>query len=257
MVEESNNQKVQQWKRTNIGKYSPQKSSCFREKEAFRVQIKDKPREGLAEVTKQKNSCQNFGSTDHFANNCPKAKKEVYALEQVLEEESPTENFESESRGDAIREKSDENQDPREECLVEYQEEIPLEIQEIQLEAGIPQETANKNLCKHTQDSKTFLVTAMARNYLDHHFPNWEKQPLPTKAKDFKSASGKMTSIGEIIKGIVIPHRKSNIRLKPEFFVLEDAHIQGFLLGTDFQRMYGIDIYNSKMENSYGYKNGK
>ncbi|MBW0545292.1 hypothetical protein O181_085007 [Austropuccinia psidii MF-1] len=55
-----------------------------------------------------------------------------------------------------------------------------------------------------------------------------------------------MTSIGTIIKEIIIPHRKGNIRLIPESFVLEDAHIQGLLLGTDYQRMYGIDIYNSK-----------
>ncbi|MBW0539035.1 hypothetical protein O181_078750 [Austropuccinia psidii MF-1] len=61
--------------------------------------------------------------------------------------------------GDAMREQSDEEQDPREELLVEYQEETPLEIQEIQLEAGMPQDTPKKNLCKHTQDAQTFLVT--------------------------------------------------------------------------------------------------
>ncbi|MBW0505689.1 hypothetical protein O181_045404 [Austropuccinia psidii MF-1] len=55
-----------------------------------------------------------------------------------------------------------------------------------------------------------------------------------------------MTSIGTIIKEIIIPHRKSNIRLNPEFIVLDDAHTQGFFLGTDYQRRYGIDIYNSK-----------
>ncbi|MBW0559510.1 hypothetical protein O181_099225 [Austropuccinia psidii MF-1] len=86
----------------------------------------------------------------------------------------------------------------------------------------------------------------VARNYLDSHFPNWEKQLLPTKAKNFKSASGKMTTIGTIIKEIIIPHRKCNIRLNPEFVVLDDAYIEGFLLGTDYRRMYGIDIYNSK-----------
>ncbi|MBW0585822.1 hypothetical protein O181_125537 [Austropuccinia psidii MF-1] len=62
----------------------------------------------------------------------------------------------------------------------------------------------------------------VARSYLDSHFPNLEKQLLPTKAKNFKRASGKMTSIGTIIKEIILPHRK------------------------DYQRMYGIDIYNSK-----------
>ncbi|MBW0519532.1 hypothetical protein O181_059247 [Austropuccinia psidii MF-1] len=60
--------------------------------------------------------------------------------------------------GDAIREQSDDYQDPREEFLVEYQEETPLAIQGIQLEAGMPQDTDNKNLRKHTQDAQTFLV---------------------------------------------------------------------------------------------------
>ncbi|MBW0526989.1 hypothetical protein O181_066704 [Austropuccinia psidii MF-1] len=141
----------------------------------------------------------------------------------------------------------------------------------------MPQDAANKNLCKHTQDAQKLLVTPtkgmeyidgtatkmtvcienaqhplmidigahcsiVARNYLAHHFLNWEKQLLPTKAKNFKSSSGNMVSIGTIIKEIIIPHRKSNIRLNPEFVVLEDAHIQGSLLGTNYQRMYGIGI---------------
>ncbi|MBW0547180.1 hypothetical protein O181_086895 [Austropuccinia psidii MF-1] len=182
---------------------------------------------------------------------------------------------------DAIREQSDDDQDPREEFLVECQEETPLEIQDIQLEGGMPQDTANKNFSKHTQDAQTFLVTPikgmahihgtateltvcidnaqhtliiesgahcsiMARNSLDNHFPNWENQLFPTKEKNFKSASGKMISIGTIIKEIIIPHREGNIRLNPEFVVLDDVHIQGVLPGTDYHRMYGIDIYNSK-----------
>ncbi|MBW0481946.1 hypothetical protein O181_021661 [Austropuccinia psidii MF-1] len=269
--------------RTNIGKYTPYKSSGFKEKPPFRVEFKDKPRERVAEVAKKKHSCHNCGSTEHYDNNFPKAKKKVYTIEKVSEEESPTEDSDSESMGDATREQSDKEQDPREEFLVEYQEEAPLEIKGIQSEEDMPQETANKNLCKHTQDAQTFLVTQakgmayihgtatkmtvcidnaqntliidseeqcsiVARNYLENHFPNWENQLLPAKAKNFKSASGKMTSIGTIVKEIIIPHRKGNIRLNPEFVVLDDAHIQGFLLGTDYQWMYGIDIYNNPLE---------
>ncbi|MBW0482422.1 hypothetical protein O181_022137 [Austropuccinia psidii MF-1] len=261
-------------------KYSPYKRSGFREKQPFRVEFKEKPRERVAEVTKKKNSCHNCGSTDHYAINCPKEKKKVYSIEKVLEE-SPTEDSESYSIGDSIRGQCDEDQEPREEFIVEYQEETPLEIQDIQLEEGMPQETSNKNLCKHTQDAQTFLVTPtkgmayihgtatrvtvfiynaqhpliiesgahcsiVARNYLDNHFPNWQKQLLPTKEMKFKSASGKMKSIGPIIKEIIITHRKGNIRLNPNFVVREDAHIQGFLMGTDYQRMYAIDIFNSK-----------
>ncbi|MBW0463900.1 hypothetical protein O181_003615 [Austropuccinia psidii MF-1] len=55
-----------------------------------------------------------------------------------------------------------------------------------------------------------------------------------------------MSSTGTIIKEIIIPHGKGNIRFNPEFVVLEDAHIQLLLLGTDSQRMYGIDIFNSR-----------
>ncbi|MBW0572972.1 hypothetical protein O181_112687, partial [Austropuccinia psidii MF-1] len=247
-------------KRTNIGKFTPFKSSGFREKQPFRVEFKSKPRERVAEVTKKKNSCHNCVSTDHYANNCLKAKKKVYAIEKVPEEESQTEDSESDSMGDAIRELSDDDQDPKEEFLVQYLQETPLEIQDIQLEAGMPQDTANKNLCKHTQDAPTFLVkptkgmayihgtttkmtvcidnaqnpliiysgencSIVARNYLDNHFPCWEKHLFPTKAGSFKSASGKMTSIGKIIKEMTITHRKGNIRLNPEFVVL-----QGFLL---------------------------
>ncbi|MBW0477270.1 hypothetical protein O181_016985 [Austropuccinia psidii MF-1] len=95
----------------------------------------------------------------------------------------------------------------------------------------MPQDTENKNLCKYTQYSQTFLVTPtkgmayihgtatkmtvciensqhplridsgancsiVAQKYLENHFPNWEKQLLPIKAKTLKSASGKMISIG-------------------------------------------------------------
>ncbi|MBW0541904.1 hypothetical protein O181_081619 [Austropuccinia psidii MF-1] len=183
--------------------------------------------------------------------------------------------------GHAIREHSDDDQDPREEFLVECQEKTQLEIQDIQLEAGMPQDTANKNLCKHTQYAQNFLVTPtrgmeyingtatkmtvcidnsqhpliidsgahcsiVAREYLDDQSPNWEKKLLQNKEKSFKSASGNMKSIGTIIKVIIIPLRRGNIRLNLEFVVLEDSHTQGFLLGTDYQRMYGIDIHNSK-----------
>ncbi|MBW0526558.1 hypothetical protein O181_066273 [Austropuccinia psidii MF-1] len=86
----------------------------------------------------------------------------------------------------------------------------------------------------------------VAREYLENNFPNVEKQLLPTKAKNFKISSGKMTSIGTIIKEIIIPHKKGNRRFNPEFFVLEDAHIQGFLLRKYYQRIYGNEAYNSK-----------
>ncbi|MBW0521849.1 hypothetical protein O181_061564 [Austropuccinia psidii MF-1] len=175
--------------------------------------------------------------------------------------------------GDSIREPSDDAQDPREEFPVEYQEETPLEVQDIQLEAGMPHDTANKDLCKHTQDSQTFLVTPtkgmayihgtapkmtlcidnaqnpliidsgahcsiVARNYMDNHFPNWEKHLLPTKAKNFKSGSGKMTSIGTSIKEILNPTGRRIYGI--DIYNSENRHIT---FGTNKEEKFSFDIY--------------
>ncbi|MBW0566166.1 hypothetical protein O181_105881 [Austropuccinia psidii MF-1] len=52
-------------KRINIGKYTPYKSRGFKEKQPFRVEFKDKPRERVAEVAKNKNVSHKCGSRDH------------------------------------------------------------------------------------------------------------------------------------------------------------------------------------------------
>ncbi|MBW0558339.1 hypothetical protein O181_098054 [Austropuccinia psidii MF-1] len=84
-------------------------ANTLQDEQPFRVALKDKPQERVAEVAKKKNSCHNCGSTDHYANNGPKAKKKVYAIEKVPEEESPTEYSDSGSMSDAIREQSDDD----------------------------------------------------------------------------------------------------------------------------------------------------
>ncbi|MBW0472287.1 hypothetical protein O181_012002 [Austropuccinia psidii MF-1] len=199
--------------------------------------------------------CNQNCTLDDIANTLQDAKKKFYAIAKVPEEEYPTEDSESDSVGDAIRDQYDDYQVSREELLVEYQEEKPQEIQDIQLEAVTStkgMEYINGTATRMTvciENAQHPLIidsgahcSIVARKYLDHHFPNWEKKLLPTKARILTSETGKMTYIGTIIKEIIIPHRKGNIRLNPEFFVLEDSHIQGVLLGIDYQRIYGIDI---------------
>ncbi|MBW0474063.1 hypothetical protein O181_013778 [Austropuccinia psidii MF-1] len=152
--------------------------------------------------------------------------------------------------GYSIRGPSDDDQDTKEEFLVEYQEVTQLEIHEIQLEEGNRQDTANKSLCKHKKYAQTFpqcyTLLNSGQGFSGYPLPKLGEEPLVNQGKQFKSASGKITSIGTIIKEIIIPHRKGNITLNPELVVFEDSDIQGFLLGTDYQRMYVIDIYNSK-----------
>ncbi|MBW0487156.1 hypothetical protein O181_026871 [Austropuccinia psidii MF-1] len=81
--------------------------------------LKNKPRQRVAVVAKKKHSFHNCGSPNHYSNNFPKEKKKVYSISKVPEEESPTEDSESESMDDSIREQPDDDQDPREELLVE------------------------------------------------------------------------------------------------------------------------------------------
>ncbi|MBW0505888.1 hypothetical protein O181_045603 [Austropuccinia psidii MF-1] len=84
--------------------------------------------------------------------------------------------------------------------------------------------------------------STLAKRYLEKNSPNLESQLFSTKAKKFKIASGSMTSKGSIITEIIIPQRKGKIRPNVKFVILESTHIQQFLLGADYQRMYGIYI---------------
>ncbi|MBW0569434.1 hypothetical protein O181_109149 [Austropuccinia psidii MF-1] len=94
-------------KKKNKGKYSPYKGNSSREKQLFRVFNKDTLREIVSEVLKKRNSCHNCGSKYHYANNCPKAKRKIYAIENVPEEEVKEEDSESDSMSDVIRKNTD------------------------------------------------------------------------------------------------------------------------------------------------------
>ncbi|MBW0544332.1 hypothetical protein O181_084047 [Austropuccinia psidii MF-1] len=86
----------------------------------------------------------------------------------------------------------------------------------------------------------------VGNKYLKDHFPKWEEELIPNKSRKFKCSSGRINSLGTIFKEIILPHRNGNTILKPEFVILENAQVQGFLLGTEYQRIYNIDIFNSK-----------
>ncbi|MBW0493101.1 hypothetical protein O181_032816 [Austropuccinia psidii MF-1] len=78
----------------------------------------------------------------------------------------------------------------------------------------------------------------VARNYLESHFPNWENQLFLTKAKNFKSGSGKITSIGKIIKEIIIPHRKEDVW--HNIYNSKNRHIT---IGTNKEKKFSLDIF--------------
>ncbi|MBW0492239.1 hypothetical protein O181_031954 [Austropuccinia psidii MF-1] len=109
-------------KKKNIGKNSLFRGNSFKEKQPYRFDNKDNPKEKIADGTKKKKNFQNCGLTDHFDNNYPKEKNRIHAIGKVPEEETQEEDSESDSIGQAIREIFDDDQDTTEEFLVEYQE---------------------------------------------------------------------------------------------------------------------------------------
>ncbi|MBW0477558.1 hypothetical protein O181_017273 [Austropuccinia psidii MF-1] len=79
---------------------------------------------------------------DKYANDFTEGRENIYAIEKLPEEEVQALDFESEFMGESIRENSDDEKDPIEEFLVEYQEESHLE-------EVLPQETSSKDLFKN------------------------------------------------------------------------------------------------------------
>ncbi|MBW0528705.1 hypothetical protein O181_068420 [Austropuccinia psidii MF-1] len=99
-------------KTTNIGKYSQFRSSSFKGKEDFRVQLKEKPKEKMAEVTKERNTCTNVDQQTIMPITSQRQRIKYMALKKSHRNMNQT-------MGYAIREKSDDDQDPREEFVEE------------------------------------------------------------------------------------------------------------------------------------------
>ncbi|MBW0483671.1 hypothetical protein O181_023386 [Austropuccinia psidii MF-1] len=99
-------------KRKNIGSNSLYRGNSSEEKKPSRFDNKDKPKEKISDLTKNKKICHIYGSTDHYSNKYPSAKKKIYATENVQEEGTQEQDSKSGSMGDAIRQFSDDDQDP-------------------------------------------------------------------------------------------------------------------------------------------------
>ncbi|MBW0462908.1 hypothetical protein O181_002623 [Austropuccinia psidii MF-1] len=75
------------------------------------------------------------------------------------------------SMRNSLRESSQIEYEHIAEYIVESNEENSLEIQETELDSGIPQVTKDKELCKHTKHAQKFLVTPNNRMGLIHVTP--------------------------------------------------------------------------------------
>ncbi|MBW0552494.1 hypothetical protein O181_092209 [Austropuccinia psidii MF-1] len=55
-----------------------------------------------------------------------------------------------------------------------------------------------------------------------------------------------MHPLGILEAETIFPHPSGSIRLKAEFFVMNNCTSQHFILGNDYLNIYGIDINNHK-----------
>ncbi|MBW0546648.1 hypothetical protein O181_086363 [Austropuccinia psidii MF-1] len=90
------------------------------------------------------------------------------------------------------------------------------------------------------------FCTCVGKYYLDNMYTNWKESLMPIEGIKFRSASQDMHPLGIFEAAMIFPHLAGIIRLKVEFFVMNNCTSQHFILGSDYFNIYGIDINNHK-----------
>ncbi|MBW0518716.1 hypothetical protein O181_058431 [Austropuccinia psidii MF-1] len=94
-------------------------------------------------------------------------------------------------------------------------------------------------------DSGAFC-TCVGKNYLDKIYTNWQDKLIPIEGIKFSSASPSMYPLGIFEAAMIFPHPAGSIRLKVEFFLINNCTSQHFILGNDYLNINGIYINNHK-----------
>ena len=87
--------------------------------------------------------------------------------------------------------------------------------------------------------------SVVGKKFLSKIIPDWEKKLDKISANNFKSCSTNLKPLGIIDLSLIFPHEQGSVRLKLEFVVMDNVHVQYFILGNDYLRMYGINIDNT------------
>ncbi|MBW0544462.1 hypothetical protein O181_084177 [Austropuccinia psidii MF-1] len=103
----------------------------------------------------------------------------------------------------------------------------------------------NNREAKIHPDSGAFC-TCVGKDYLDRISTNWKDRLMTIKGIKFSSASQNMHPLGIFEAEIIFPHPTGSIRLKVEFFVMNNCTSQHFIFGNDYLNIHGIDIKNHK-----------
>ncbi|MBW0528744.1 hypothetical protein O181_068459 [Austropuccinia psidii MF-1] len=103
----------------------------------------------------------------------------------------------------------------------------------------------NNREAKIHPDSGAFF-TCVGKDYLDRSYTNWKESLMPIEGIKFSSASQDMHPLDIFEAEMIFPHAKGSIRLKVEFFVMNNFTSQQFILGNNYLNIHGIDINNHK-----------
>ncbi|MBW0528486.1 hypothetical protein O181_068201 [Austropuccinia psidii MF-1] len=90
------------------------------------------------------------------------------------------------------------------------------------------------------------FCTCVGKDHLGMLCVNWKETLMPIKGIKFSSASQDMHSLGILEAEMIFPHPELSIRLKVEFFVMDNSTSQNFILGNDYLNIYGIDNNDNK-----------
>ncbi|CAH7671063.1 hypothetical protein PPACK8108_LOCUS5827 [Phakopsora pachyrhizi] len=90
------------------------------------------------------------------------------------------------------------------------------------------------------------FYSIVGSKFLNIVLPDWKNNLLDIPITKFKSASGDMKLIGIIETSLIFPHPLGSVRIQAELVVMDNATMHYFILGNEYQSLYGIDINNSK-----------
>ncbi|MBW0576942.1 hypothetical protein O181_116657 [Austropuccinia psidii MF-1] len=107
------------------------------------------------------------------------------------------------------------------------------------------------NIVINNREAKIYLdsgafSTFVGKDYLDNIYTNWQDRLMPIEGIKFSSASQNRHPVGIFEEEMIFPHSAGSLRLKVEFFVMNNCTSQHFILGNDYLKNYGIDINNHK-----------
>ncbi|KAG0144722.1 hypothetical protein CROQUDRAFT_708528, partial [Cronartium quercuum f. sp. fusiforme G11] len=154
-------------------------------------------------------------------------------------------------------------------------------IAQLQAETETPWMSSKEHMSKHTTDAKLLLTrpsmgkahrtgaqsittviingkevkllldtgascSAVGSKYLSKIVPHWEKHLLNCDNMTFSGCAAALVPLGVIVQQVIFPHVMGNVRILPEFVVMDNMKAEYLILGAEWLNIYGINIHNAR-----------